>query len=104
MAVAVRMQDPSGIKYLEFHRKLLEGRGSVDRARALAVAQEVGLDMAAIERDMGSEEVGKTLEETSRLAKALGINGTPGYVVGERVIVGAVGATVLKERVVAARN
>ncbi len=43
VAVAVRMQDKTGgKKYLEFHQKLLSGRGSIDKARALAVAKEVG--------------------------------------------------------------
>ena len=34
VAVAVRMQDPSGKKYLDFHQKLLGGRGAADKARA----------------------------------------------------------------------
>jgi protein-disulfide isomerase len=56
VAVAVRMQDKTGKKYLEFHQKLLTGRGSADKARAMAVAKEVGLDMARLEKDMASEE------------------------------------------------
>ena len=60
VAVAVRMQDKTGKKYLEFHQKLLSGRGQVDKARALAVAKEIGLDMARIERDMASDEVQAT--------------------------------------------
>ena len=59
VAVAVRMQDKTGKKYLEFHQKLLGGRGQADKARALAVAKEVGLDMARLERDMASDEVAR---------------------------------------------
>ncbi|MGB8668274.1 MAG: thioredoxin domain-containing protein, partial [Pseudolabrys sp.] len=40
VAVAVRMQDKTGKKYLEFHQKLLGGRGQADKARALAVAKD----------------------------------------------------------------
>src|SRR3981081_3369654 len=40
VGVAVRMQDPTGKKYLDFHQKLLTGRGAADKARARAVAQE----------------------------------------------------------------
>jgi protein-disulfide isomerase len=104
VAVAVRMQDAGGARYLEFHRKLLENRGHNDKARALAVAEEVGLDMARLERDMASEEVAKSIDESTRLAKALAINGTPGYVVGQTVIVGALGAQVLKDKIAAARD
>src|SRR3984893_10571305 len=52
VAGAARMQDPTGKKYIEFHQKLLGGRGAADKARALAVAKDVGFDMARIEKDM----------------------------------------------------
>ena len=104
VAAAVRMQDKTGgKKYLEFHQKLLAGRGPADKARALAVAKEIGLDVARIEKDMGSDEVKATLEESFKLAEALGLNGTPSYVVGGDVVVGAVGLNTLKEKVNAAR-
>jgi protein-disulfide isomerase len=104
VAVAVRMQDPTGKKYLEFHQKLLGGRGQADRAHALAVAKEIGFDMARIEKDMAGDEAKATLEENMRIADALGLNGTPSYVVGNEVVVGAVGLTALKEKVGIARQ
>jgi protein-disulfide isomerase len=104
VAVAVRMQDKTGgKKYLEFHQKLLGGRGAADKARALAVAKEVGMNMTQIERDMASPEVKATLEESRLLAEALGLNGTPSYIVGPDVVVGAVGLPMLAERVNVAR-
>jgi len=104
VAAAVRMQDKTGgKKYLEFHQKLLTGRGQADKARALAVAKEIGLDVARIEKDMAGDEVKAQLEESFKLAEALGLNGTPSYVVGNDVVVGAVGLNTLKEKVNAAR-
>ena len=104
VAVAVRMQDKTGgKKYLEFHQKLLGSRGSIDKARAMAAAKEAGLDVARIEKDLASEEVKATLEESYKIAEALGLNGTPSYVVGSDVVVGAVGLKVLKEKVNTAR-
>lgn len=99
VAVAVRMQDKTGKKYLEFHQKLLGGRGQADKARALAVAKEIGLDMARLDKDIGSPEVKATLQESFKLAEALGLNGTPSYVIGENVVVGAVGIDALREKV-----
>ncbi|MDE1971752.1 MAG: DsbA family protein [Hyphomicrobiales bacterium] len=98
VAVAARMQDSTGKKYLEFHQKLLRGRGPADKMRALAVAKDVGFDMARIEKDMGSDEVKKTIDEDLKLADALGVNGTPSYVVGDEVVVGAVGLDALREK------
>jgi protein-disulfide isomerase len=104
VAAAARMQDKSGgKKYLEFHQKLLGGRGEADKARALAVAKETGFDIARIEKDMTSEEVKAQIEESFKLAEALGLNGTPSYVVGSEVVVGAVGLNTLKEKVNTAR-
>jgi protein-disulfide isomerase len=103
VGVAVRMQDKSGKKYLEFHQKLLTGRGQIDKAKAIAAAKEVGLDTARIERDIAGEEVRVSLEESFKLAEKLGLNGTPSYVIGSDVVVGAVGLATLKEKVNLAR-
>jgi protein-disulfide isomerase len=99
VAVAVRMQDKTGKKYLEFHQKLLGGRGQADKARALAVAKDIGLDMGRLDKDLASAEVKATLQESFKLAEALGLNGTPSYVIGDDVVVGAVGLDALKEKV-----
>ena len=59
--------------------------------------------MARIEKDMTGDEVKAQIEESFKLAEALGLNGTPSYVVGSDVVVGAVGLNALKEKVSSAR-
>jgi protein-disulfide isomerase len=103
VAVAVRMQDPTGKKYLDFHQKLLGGKGQADKARALAAAKEAGLDMAKLDKDLASPEVRATLEENFKLAEDMGMNGTPSYVIGKQVVIGAVGVDNLKEKIGVAR-
>ena len=85
------------------HQKLLGGRGQADKAHALAVAKEVGLDMGRLEKDMKSPEVKATLDEDFKLAEALGLNGTPSYVIGADVVVGAIGLAGLQEKINTAR-
>ena len=104
VAVAARMQDKTGKKYLDFHRRLLGGHGPADKARALAAAKEAGFDMARIEKDLASDEVSETLKENIKVADAIGLNGTPSYVIGSDVVIGAQGYDVLKEKVDAARR
>jgi len=104
VAVAARMQDKSGKKYLDFHQRLLGSHGPADKARALAAAKDAGFDMARIEKDMGSDEVRETLRENMKVADAIGLNGTPSYIIGSDVVVGAQGYDVLKEKVDAARK
>jgi protein-disulfide isomerase len=103
VAVAVRMQDPSGKKYLDFHQKLLGSKGQADKARAMAAAKEAGADMAKLEKDIASPEVRATLEENFKLAEAMGMNGTPSYVIGKQVVIGAVGVDNLREKIGIAR-
>jgi protein-disulfide isomerase len=103
VAVAVRMQDSGGKKYLDFHQKLLGGRGPADKARALAAAKDAGLDVGRIEKDLASPEVKATIEENFKLAEAMGMNGTPSYVIGKQIVVGAIGLEGLKEKIGLAR-
>jgi protein-disulfide isomerase len=85
VALAAKMQG----KYWEFHRALLETQGQANEASALRVAEKLGLDMARLKRDMASAEVKKEIEETRKLASKIGIQGTPHFIVGDRVVAGA---------------
>jgi protein-disulfide isomerase len=60
--------------------------------------------MKRLEQDMASDEVGATINEDIKLASAVGITGTPGYVIGKDVVVGAVGLAELKRQIVLARG
>jgi protein-disulfide isomerase len=60
--------------------------------------------MTRLESDMASDEVGATLSEDMKLASALGITGTPSYIIGEDVIIGAVGVAGLQQRIGAIRT
>ena len=96
VAVALRMQDPGGQKYLAFHQMLLGSLRPTGKEEALAAAKDAGADIARLEKDMVGSEPVATISENFRLAKALGLRGTPGYVIGERVLPGAVGVAALK--------
>ena len=53
---------------------------------------------------MNSDEVKATIDEDMKLADALGVNGTPSYVVGGELVVGAVGLDALKEKIKSAQK
>jgi protein-disulfide isomerase len=85
VALAARNQG----KYWEFHRAMLETPGQANEAVALRVAEKVGLDIARLKREMASPEIKKELDQVRSLAQKMGIQGTPHFLVGERVIPGA---------------
>jgi protein-disulfide isomerase len=102
VSVAALMQAATGKEYFAFHQKLLQ-QGRANENTALAVAKEVGFDVARLKKDMKRDEVTRTLDENFKLAEALGIVGTPYYVIGKEVVVGALGLDTLRQKVNIAR-
>ena len=104
IAIALQMQEPGADKYPAFHEKLLAGPGPANKARALAVAAELGIDAAHLEADAARPEVDAALEEAKRLVRALGLRGIPSYVVGDNVINATPDAGIFKTRISVARQ
>jgi protein-disulfide isomerase len=98
VASAVRNQ-LSGDKFWQFHQKLLSTHGPVGKAEALAVARDLGVDMDQLNKDMASPDVRTGIEEVMHMADSLQINGTPSFVIGQDVVVGAVGYDQLKDKI-----
>jgi protein-disulfide isomerase len=97
VAIAVHRKSPE--RYAEFHRMLLANDGQVNGEVALKAAEGMGLNAEALIADANSKETEAYIRESHELAQALGINGTPSYVVGEDMLPGAVGLNALKEAV-----
>ena len=85
LALAARIQG----KYWEVHRELIAMKGTVNEAVALKVAEKAGLDMTKLKADMTSAEVKGELDRVKELAKKMGINGTPHFLIGDRAVGGA---------------
>ncbi len=90
-------------KYLEFHMRLMSGKGLVNKERAIEAAKEMKLDVARLTKDMEAEAIRLTIQNTVRLGDKLGITGTPSFVVGDAVISGAVGNEPLRQALAAVR-
>jgi protein-disulfide isomerase len=97
VAAAVNLIAPE--KYNAFHEELLGGRAPANQERALAVAHDVGVDPAKLQMAMADPAVGETLTESLTLSESLGLTGTPTFIIGDEVVVGAVGYDVLKQKI-----
>jgi protein-disulfide isomerase len=76
-------------KYFEMHQKLFSEPGKADKDKALKIAQELGLDVPQLEKDMDDPSVQEALDEAKALAQKLGLQGTPLYLIGDRIVPGA---------------
>ena len=98
ISLAAREQIKGGA-YHEFHAALLATRGKVDAAKAIEVAQKFGADPQKLASDAQSPRISAILDNTSRIAERLQINGTPAFVIGGEVVSGAVGVAPLAKRI-----
>lgn len=90
-------------KYLALHNALMAYPNNVTDEVIFALARQVGLDVAKLKDDMKSPEVMALIEKTNKLAQDLGINGTPGFIIGDQIIPGAVSVDEMKKKVAEAR-
>ena len=90
-------------KYYPVHLALMK-EPELTEDKVLEIAGKTGIDMERLGRDMEDPAIRAYLDETRALAQEIGIGGTPAFVVGGRLIGGAVDAARMKELVAAARS
>ena len=94
-ALAARAQN----KHLALHDALMEFSGKLDRDRIMEIAGSVGLDVARLQKDMEDPKLKEIIERNMALASALGVRGTPAFVIGNQFVPGAVDADTLKRMI-----
>jgi len=91
-------------KYLEFHKAIMQLRGSADETSVLDIAEEIGLDIAKLKLEMKAPYIDEEIRNAQQTATAIGVNGTPAFVLGDRVIGGAVGLDELRRQIAEIRK
>jgi protein-disulfide isomerase len=103
ISVAVNLLEPSSFK--KFHDALMT---SNERGKdgALKIAKNVGVNISKLESVLSKDrsKIEKILEDNLTLGSSIGINGTPGFVIGEELIPGALDVKALKEKISAIRK
>jgi protein-disulfide isomerase len=89
--------------YQRLHDIVMSGPPTVTEDSLRADALRAGLDWARLQRDMADPAIQQRLDENLALARGLGIDGTPAYVIGAKLLPGAVELADLQEAVAAAR-
>ena len=79
----------------KFHRTVYAGRGTIEDSRAFAAAQAIGLDVVEVRAKASDEAFARIMKEHLRVGDALGIQATPGLVIGGVAIVGYPGKAAL---------
>ncbi len=77
IALAAREQD----KFLDMHFAMMEASGDLTKDRIRKIAQKNGVDYAKLEKGRDSLEVSSSINETFNIVRAMGVDGTPAFVV-----------------------
>ena len=86
-AVASRRQ---GDKYVPFHFALMATTGELPKERILEIAKSVGLDADKLAKDMADPAVLDSIKQSNALADKLHFDGTPTFVINNKVVIGEV--------------
>lgn len=74
--------------YKDLNDILMTFQGDLTEAAAYQLAGEVGYDIAALKERAESVEIDDRMSQNYQLAQALGVQGTPAFVVGQQIIRG----------------
>ncbi len=91
-------------KYADYHAALMNNRGAFTEDKLLKIAEGYGIDGDALKRAVADEATEKAIKKIYAMASTLGIRGTPAFIVGGRLVPGAVGIAVLRQLVAEARK
>lgn len=86
-------------KYQQFHEAMMALNGQAVEASVMKIAGDVGLDLKVLKTDMQSDLVNDHIAASLRLAEALGITGTPTFVLGGEIIPGVIERGTLLEKI-----
>jgi protein-disulfide isomerase len=91
-------------KYLAVHDALFTLPRQMDRAGILSAAKQAGVDMTRLSHDLAAHksEIDGILAADNAQARALSLQGTPGFVIGRTVVPGALSGADLAQLVASA--
>lgn len=76
-------------KYLEMHRALMASRGTIDDGAITRLAKPIGIDVDRLNADMKDPGIETQINDALALGHVLGLTGTPAFVIGDEVVLGA---------------
>ena len=91
-------------KYEAFHAAMMATKGQITDDTVYKVAASVGLDVDRLKQDMAAPDIARELKANLALAEALNIHGTPGFIIGNRIVPGALDLEALKNMIAEARK
>lgn len=91
-------------KYFEYHAALMEHLGGKEESDLAEIAKVVGLDVEKMKQDANSDKVQNKINKSMKIAQDIGIQGTPAFIVGDKLYRGYIGEDALLKSVKDSRS
>lgn len=86
-------------KYWEYHQALMQHQGGKDADTFKKLATEAGLDAEKLAKDKDAPEIETEIQKHLEVARNLGIQGTPGFLIDEKVFRGYIPYDAMKSSI-----
>lgn len=101
-AIASRKQGDK--LYFAFHNAMMEAKANLEMGTVMRIAKSVGLDTDQLSTDMKDPAINGIIQRNYALAENLKLNGTPSFLIGDRIIRGGQDLESMRQLVAIARQ
>ena len=102
VGISVHLLAPD--RYLDFHAAMFQARGRLSRDIAIQTAVELGVNRVRLMEAIESDEVGQLINRNLQLSQTIGVNGTPGFLIGDAIVPGLIRIDQFKQLIAQARE
>ncbi len=103
-AALAALEQNGGDRYLAFSDALMSNRGTLEEETIWRLAEEAGLDLDKLRADAASDLVRDRIARNYAVARTLKIEGTPTFVIGDKIVRGFVPLKELRRQIAAQRE
>ena len=91
-------------KYADFHLAIMGLRGAPSENAIFRIASRLGMDLDRLRRDMQSPSIETQIQTNLRLARQVGVRGTPAFIVGDQLVPGAMSPDQMRQLIAEKRG
>lgn len=91
-------------KYFEIHSRLMNFKGKIDQKLIFSIANELKIDKKQLKKDISETYLMEVIKKNRQIAQQLNIQGTPAFIIGNKIYPGAMNEDEILKAIKIERN
>lgn len=91
-------------KYFEIHSRLMNFKGKIDQKLIFSIANELKIDKKQLKKDISETYLMDVIKKNRQIAQQLNIQGTPAFIIGNKIYPGAMNEDEILKAIKIERN